>query len=33
MYGANHDVWAANTDFEYHKEIRIPDRPAAQPVT
>lgn len=32
MYGANHDVWAVNTDFEYHEEMRVPDRPAAQPV-
>jgi protoporphyrinogen oxidase len=23
MDGANHDVWAVNTDFEYHEEIRV----------
>jgi len=24
MGGAEHDVWAVNTDYEYHEEIRIP---------
>jgi protoporphyrinogen oxidase len=23
MYGAKHDVWAVNTDFEYHEEQRL----------
>lgn len=23
MYGAKHDVWAVNTDFEYHEEQRF----------
>ena len=25
MHGARHDVWAVNTDFEYHEEQRIED--------
>jgi protoporphyrinogen oxidase len=25
MYGAKHDVWAVNTDFEYHEEQRLED--------
>ena len=25
MRGASHDVWAVNTDFDYHEEQRIPD--------
>lgn len=25
MYGARHDVWAVNTDFEYHEEQRLED--------
>jgi protoporphyrinogen oxidase len=25
MQGAAHDVWAVNTDYEYHEEIRVPD--------
>ena len=25
MLGAKHDVWAVNTDFEYHEEMRVPD--------
>jgi protoporphyrinogen oxidase len=29
MQGAGHDVWAVNTDFEYHEEIRVPDAPNA----
>jgi protoporphyrinogen oxidase len=29
MQGASHDVWAVNTDFEYHEEIRVPDAPNA----
>jgi protoporphyrinogen oxidase len=33
MQGAAHDVWAVNTDFEYHEEQRLePSRGAAQPV-
>ncbi len=28
MHGARHDVWAVNTDFEYHEEQR---RPATEP--
>ena len=23
MHGARHDVWAVNTDFEYHEEQRL----------
>jgi hypothetical protein len=23
MEGASHDVWAVNTDFEYHEEQRL----------
>jgi len=26
MGGATHDVWAVNSDFEYHEEIRVPAR-------
>ncbi len=29
MYGARHDVWAVNTDFEYHEEQRLEDPQAA----
>lgn len=31
MYGAKHDVWSVNTDFEYHEEQRLglPDADAA----
>ena len=25
MMGAHHDVWAVNTDFEYHEEMRVPE--------
>ena len=25
--GASHDIWAVNTDFEYHEEQRIPGDP------
>jgi protoporphyrinogen oxidase len=28
MQGAAHDVWAVNTDFEYHEEQRVAPRPA-----
>ena len=28
MQGARHDVWAVNTDFEYHEEQRVERRPA-----
>ena len=24
MQGADHDVWAVNTDFEYHEEMKVP---------
>ena len=27
MQGAKHDVWAVNTDFEYHEEMRVEDAP------
>jgi hypothetical protein len=30
MDGASHDVWAVNTDFEYHEEQKIEER---QPAT
>jgi protoporphyrinogen oxidase len=33
MYGAKHDVWAVNTDFEYHEEQRLEDRPEALKTT
>ncbi len=29
MNGAEHDVWAVNTDFEYHEEMKVADKPAA----
>ena len=29
MTGASHDVWAVNTDLEYHEEQKLPDSPAA----
>jgi protoporphyrinogen oxidase len=34
MKGASHDVWAVNTDFEYHEEQRVerPEREAAASV-
>jgi len=25
MRGATHDVWAVNTDFDYHEEQKLPD--------
>ena len=25
MRGASHDIWAVNTDFEYHEEQKIED--------
>ena len=28
MNGEKHDVWAVNTDFEYHEEMRVPEEPA-----
>jgi len=28
MYGARHDVWSVNTDFEYHEEQRLEDSPS-----
>ncbi len=30
MQGGQHDVWAVNTDFEYHEEIRLPERRPAR---
>jgi protoporphyrinogen oxidase len=27
MHGASHDVWAVNTDYEYHEELRLNGRP------
>ena len=37
MQGASHDVWAVNTDFEYHEEMKLtegrPDTEAAAPRT
>lgn len=32
MLGADHDVWAVNTDLEYHEEQRLPDSALNQPV-
>jgi protoporphyrinogen oxidase len=33
MEGAAHDVWAVNTDFEYHEEIRVPqEKPESERV-
>jgi hypothetical protein len=29
MQGASHDVWAVNTDFEYHEEMKVPEADAA----
>ena len=29
MKGAAHDVWAVNTDYEYHEEIRLEPRATA----
>jgi len=32
MLGASHDVWAVNTDFEYHEQQRIEDaEPSSDP--
>jgi hypothetical protein len=31
MRGASHDVWAVNTDYEYHEEQRL-EAPAEEPV-
>jgi hypothetical protein len=30
MQGASHDIWAVNTDFEYHEEQKIQDRPTVE---
>jgi protoporphyrinogen oxidase len=30
MQGEQHDVWAVNTDFEYHEEQRIPKGPGVE---
>jgi protoporphyrinogen oxidase len=29
MQGADYDVWAVNTDYEYHEEMKVPARSAA----
>ncbi|HEY2805656.1 MAG TPA: NAD(P)/FAD-dependent oxidoreductase [Gemmatimonadales bacterium] len=26
MQGAHHDVWSVNTDYEYHEEMKVPDK-------
>jgi protoporphyrinogen oxidase len=31
MRGASHDVWAVNTDFDYHEEQKIESEPAVTP--
>jgi len=31
MAGESHDLWAVNTDFEYHEEQRLPRDPAPTP--
>jgi protoporphyrinogen oxidase len=31
MRGARHDIWAVNTDYEYHEEQRLERRSGAQP--
>jgi hypothetical protein len=32
MFGAEHDVWEVNTDFEYHEQQRIEEpRPGRRP--
>jgi protoporphyrinogen oxidase len=31
LEGAEHDLWATNTDFDYHEEQRIADAPARRP--
>jgi hypothetical protein len=28
MMGASHDIWAVNTDFEYHEEQKLEYAPA-----
>ena len=28
MQGGSYDVWSVNTDFDYHEEQKIPDRPS-----
>jgi hypothetical protein len=30
MEGARHDVWAVNTDYEYHEEQRVEPRSEAE---
>jgi hypothetical protein len=32
MQGASHDIWAVNTDYEYHEEQRL-EEPAAVPAS
>ncbi len=32
MNGESYDVWAVNTDFEYHEEMRVPDEPEEERV-
>jgi protoporphyrinogen oxidase len=31
MNGESYDVWAVNTDFEYHEEMRVPDDEPEEP--
>ncbi len=33
MQGASHDIWAVNTDFEYHEEQRLESPAAADAAT
>ena len=30
MNGESYDVWAVNTDFEYHEEMKVPEEPPAE---
>ncbi len=31
MQGASHDIWAVNTDFEYHEEQHLDEKPDLEP--
>jgi protoporphyrinogen oxidase len=33
MHGASHDLWAVNTDFEYHEEQKLDDKTAVLPAS
>jgi protoporphyrinogen oxidase len=33
MHGASHDIWAVNTDFEYHEEQKLDEKTPALPST